>query len=184
MPIPVLFTEHGEGCKPLHPCPACQAVAILRQAELRTRIIDKFTIAVDNGGFEATAHKRDCSPIAPCSNCVFIKQLESLDSTLRKRFFCMIEDQPTAAETEAEERRLLRERLQLRVDELDWSVRIEGCLRDNGTVTLAQLCFMTEAELLCVPNFGRNSLNEVKSVLSCMELRLGMDIPEEWRTPQ
>ncbi len=35
----------------------------------------------------------------------------------------------------------------------------------------------TEAEMLRTPNFGRESLNEIKEVLSSMGLRLGMDIP-------
>ena len=34
----------------------------------------------------------------------------------------------------------------------------------------------TEAEMLRTPNFGRKSLNEIKEVLTGMELQLGQDV--------
>ena len=34
----------------------------------------------------------------------------------------------------------------------------------------------TESEMLRTPNFGRKSLNEIKEVLTHMNLRLGMEI--------
>ena len=36
----------------------------------------------------------------------------------------------------------------------------------------------SESDMLRTPNFGRKSLNEIKEVLTNMDLHLGMDIPE------
>ncbi len=37
----------------------------------------------------------------------------------------------------------------------------------------------TEAEMLKTPNFGRKSLNEIKELLSSMNLRFGMEV-DSW----
>ena len=36
----------------------------------------------------------------------------------------------------------------------------------------------SEGEMLRTPNFGRKSLNEIKEVLTSMQLHLGMDVTE------
>ncbi len=87
------------------------------------------------------------------------------------------EPEAAKAEKEAEEppfnKNLLR-----KVDELELSVRSANCLKNDNIVYIGDLIQKTEAEMLRTPNFGRKSLNEIKSVLSKMGLRLGMELPE------
>ncbi|AQX18204.1 DNA-directed RNA polymerase subunit alpha [Bartonella sp. CDC_skunk] len=64
-----------------------------------------------------------------------------------------------------------------KVDELELSVRSANCLKNDNIVYIGDLIQKTEAEMLRTPNFGRKSLNEIKEVLACMGLHLGMEIP-------
>ena len=50
-------------------------------------------------------------------------------------------------------------------------------LRDIKKDAGGDLILKSENEMLRTPNFGRKSLNEIKEVLSEMNLSLGMDIP-------
>jgi len=64
-----------------------------------------------------------------------------------------------------------------KVDELELSVRSANCLKNDNIVYIGDLVQKTESEMLRTPNFGRKSLNEIKEVLSQMDLRLGMELP-------
>ena len=64
-----------------------------------------------------------------------------------------------------------------KVDELELSVRSANCLKNDNIVYIGDLIQKTEAEMLRTPNFGRKSLNEIKEVLTNMNLHLGMDVP-------
>jgi DNA-directed RNA polymerase subunit alpha len=70
------------------------------------------------------------------------------------------------------------------VDELELSVRSSNCLKNARINTIYQLVQKTDSEMLKTKNFGRKSLNEIKEVLTSMDLSLGMDLegfepPEE-----
>ena len=65
-----------------------------------------------------------------------------------------------------------------KVDELELSVRSANCLKNDNIVYIGDLMQKTEAEMLRTPNFGRKSLNEIKEVLTSMQLHLGMDVTE------
>lgn len=65
-----------------------------------------------------------------------------------------------------------------KVDELELSVRSQNCLKNDNIVYIGDLVIKTEGEMLKTPNFGRKSLNEIKEVLSSMNLSFGMTIPE------
>ena len=65
-----------------------------------------------------------------------------------------------------------------KVDELELSVRSANCLKNDNIVYIGDLIQKTEAEMLRTPNFGRKSLNEIKEVLTGMQLHLGMDVSE------
>lgn len=74
----------------------------------------------------------------------------------------------------------LNENLFRSVDELELSVRAYNCLKATNIRTIADLVQKTEAELLKTKNFGKKSLNEIKTILTEMGLALGMQLdPEE-----
>jgi len=74
----------------------------------------------------------------------------------------------------------LNENLFRNVDELELSVRASNCLKTANIRTIADLVQKTEAELLKTKNFGKKSLNEIKTILGEMSLSLGMRLdPEE-----
>lgn len=66
-----------------------------------------------------------------------------------------------------------------RVEELELSVRSANCLKNDNIIYIGDLVQKSEADMLRTPNFGRKSLNEIKEVLTTMDLSLGMDI-EGW----
>ena len=65
-----------------------------------------------------------------------------------------------------------------KVDELELSVRSANCLKNDNIVYIGDLVQKSESEMLRTPNFGRKSLNEIKEVLTNMNLNLGQMIPE------
>jgi DNA-directed RNA polymerase subunit alpha len=74
----------------------------------------------------------------------------------------------------------MNENLFRNVDELELSVRASNCLKTANIRTIADLVQKTESELLKTKNFGKKSLNEIKTILGEMGLHLGMKIdPEE-----
>ncbi|MBF0202948.1 MAG: DNA-directed RNA polymerase subunit alpha [Desulfamplus sp.] len=68
------------------------------------------------------------------------------------------------------------ENLYRSVDELELSVRSSNCLKNAQILKIYQLVQKSESEMLKTKNFGRKSLNEIKEVLTSMELSLGMDL--------
>jgi DNA-directed RNA polymerase subunit alpha len=86
-------------------------------------------------------------------------------------------DEEIPAEIEKVE---LNENLFRSVDELELSVRAYNCLKTANIRTIADLVQKSEAELLKTKNFGKKSLNEIKTILGEMGLHLGMRLdPEE-----
>jgi DNA-directed RNA polymerase subunit alpha len=74
----------------------------------------------------------------------------------------------------------LNENLFRNVDELELSVRASNCLKTANIRTIADLVQKAESELLKTKNFGKKSLNEIKTILGEMGLALGMRLdPEE-----
>jgi hypothetical protein len=67
-----------------------------------------------------------------------------------------------------------RSPLDVCIDELALGTRAANALRNVGIVAVGDLVQQTEQELLKLPNFGRVSLAEVKTELSKLKLRLGM----------
>jgi DNA-directed RNA polymerase subunit alpha len=104
--------------------------------------------------------------------------------------FALLIDFPTAAPAPPEGaeagagepvvRSEVNEHLFRNVDELELSVRASNCLKTANIRTIADLVQKTESELLKTKNFGKKSLNEIKTILGEMGLSLGMRLdPEE-----
>jgi len=82
-----------------------------------------------------------------------------------------------AGPVEVDDTAALNRHLLKKVDELELSVRSANCLKNDNIIYIGDLVQKTESEMLRTPNFGRKSLNEIKEVLTAMNLRLGMEIP-------
>jgi DNA-directed RNA polymerase subunit alpha len=104
--------------------------------------------------------------------------------------FALLIDFPTAAPAPPEGaeagagepvvRSEVNEHLFRNVDELELSVRASNCLKTANIRTIADLVQKTESELLKTKNFGKKSLNEIKTILGEMGLSLVMRLdPEE-----
>jgi DNA-directed RNA polymerase subunit alpha len=91
-----------------------------------------------------------------------------------------VPEESVEAGEEPRPRAELNENLFRNVDELELSVRASNCLKTANIRTIADLVQKTEAELLKTKNFGKKSLNEIKTILGEMGLALGMRLdPEE-----
>lgn len=62
--------------------------------------------------------------------------------------------------------------MDLRIDDLDVSIRAHLCLQNAGVRTVGELVLRTESDLLKSRNFGRKSLKEIKEVLLSLGMRL------------
>lgn len=62
------------------------------------------------------------------------------------------------------------------VDELELSVRAANCLKAANIRTIGDLVRRDESEMLQFHNFGKKSLDEIKSILETLDLELGMEI--------
>jgi DNA-directed RNA polymerase subunit alpha len=89
---------------------------------------------------------------------------------------------PTVEDKEEEEKPLENPNLHRSVNELELTVRSINCLQNAKIDTIGDLVQRTEAEMLKTKNFGRKSLQEIKTVLASMGLTLGMKL-EHYESP-
>jgi DNA-directed RNA polymerase subunit alpha len=91
--------------------------------------------------------------------------------------FINFEEEPEPVEEEKEqEEEKFNQNLFKPVSELELSVRSANCLKNANISLIGELVQKTEAEMLKTKNFGRKSLNEIKTILEGMGLSLGMKI--------
>ena len=91
--------------------------------------------------------------------------------------FINFDEEPEPLEEEEEEKEeKLNENLFRPVSELELSVRSANCLKNANITLIGELVQKTEGEMLKTKNFGRKSLNEIKSILEDMGLSLGMKL--------
>jgi DNA-directed RNA polymerase subunit alpha len=83
-------------------------------------------------------------------------------------------DELEAGEMKEGERQEFNDNLYRNVDELELSVRSANCLKNADIKYIGELVQKTEQEILMTKNFGRKSLNEIKEILACMGLKLGI----------
>jgi len=82
---------------------------------------------------------------------------------------------PTAEGAAGAELNALREKLNMPIDQLEFSTRCRKCMERLGVTTVGQLTELTETQLLDTPNFGVTSLQEVKDKLAALGLSLKSD---------
>ncbi len=85
-------------------------------------------------------------------------------------------DEELARAVRTEEAQEIKKYLDKSVNELELSVRAANCLRAAKIGTIADLVQKTEPEMLKYRNFGKKSLEEIKAVLSTMNLHFGMNL--------
>jgi DNA-directed RNA polymerase subunit alpha len=88
-------------------------------------------------------------------------------------------EEAAAERAETRPRTARTEKLFRNVEELELSVRASNCFKAANIRTIADLVPKTEAELLKTKNFGKKSLNEIKTILGAMGLSLGMRLDAE-----
>ena len=74
------------------------------------------------------------------------------------------------------EREDLRRKLNMSVNEIELSVRAANCLNNANITTVGELAQKSEADMLKYRNFGKKSLNEIKTKMQELGLSLGMTI--------
>lgn len=98
--------------------------------------------------------------------------------------FITFEEEPEPREMiEEEEGDAFNQNLFRPVSELELSVRSANCLKNANITYIGELVQKTEAEMLKTKNFGRKSLNEIKSILEEMGLSLGLKL-EAFQSPK
>ena len=65
------------------------------------------------------------------------------------------------------------------ISDLELNVRAVNCLLNSNIETVGQLVQKTEAEMMKMKNFGKKSLQEIKTVLASLGLTLGMKLNED-----
>lgn len=78
----------------------------------------------------------------------------------------------------------LMEKLSLKINEIELSVRSTNCLEGANIETIAELVSIPERRMLEYRNFGKKSLHEIKEKLTEMGLGLGMDLTPFGITPE
>ncbi|MGV8079375.1 MAG: DNA-directed RNA polymerase subunit alpha [Syntrophales bacterium] len=87
--------------------------------------------------------------------------------------FDEVEEEESPAQ---EPERDVNEMLLRSVDDMELSVRSANCLKNAGIKLIGELVQKSEAEMLKTKNFGRKSLNEIKTILDEMGLNFGMKL--------
>ena len=114
--------------------------------------------------------------ITPKEALTFATQIANLHfSVFDEMKFQTISYEEEDEEQEGDKDTLLN-KLYLKINEIELSVRSTNCLQQANIDTIAELVIMPEPDMLKFRNFGKKSLNEIKAKLDEMELYLGMDL--------
>ena len=90
-----------------------------------------------------------------------------------KKYSIAFEQEEEESNKDREE---LLQKLALKINEIELSVRSTNCLSGANIGTIGELVVMPESEMLKFRNFGKKSLTEIKQKLHEMGLCLGMDL--------
>lgn len=99
-----------------------------------------------------------------------------------KPFLGTLAGEETSLASITDEERKLYKLLMQNVDTIELSVRAQNCLKNANIKLIGDLCMKTEQKMLKYRNFGKKSLDEIKSKLEAMGLSLGMSFSAEMIT--
>lgn len=125
---------------------------------------DKLTLAIETNGV-----------ISPEDAVAFAARI--LQDQLQ--VFVNFDEPETVTEKDEADELPFNRNLLRKVEELELSVRSANCLKNDNIIYIGDLVQKSESDMLRTPNFGRKSLNEIKEVLTSMEIHLGMQV-EGW----
>lgn len=94
----------------------------------------------------------------------------------------VVEFEETERQVDAQKEEL-RKVLAMSVNEIELSVRAANCLNNANITSVGELAQKTEADMLKYRNFGKKSLNEIKTKLQELGLTLGMKIEGDLLKP-
>ncbi len=92
------------------------------------------------------------------------------------KLFVNFEEELEEPQKTEPEKPKFNENLYRSIDELELSVRSSNCLRNAEIRYIWELVSKSEGAMLKTKNFGRKSLNEIKDILTDMDLTLGMNL--------
>lgn len=102
---------------------------------------------------------------------ILIKQVEVMQQIEKHEI--LFEENVGGSEASSDD---IVDKLCLRIDEIELSVRSYNCLKSADIGTIAELVTIPEKRMLDYRNFGKKSLNEIKAKLYEMGLSLEMDL--------
>jgi DNA-directed RNA polymerase subunit alpha len=145
-------------------------VVLVNYSILNTRVgeatnFDKLVLEVETDG-----------RITPAEAVTFASQigLKHFDVFNQVKTHAIVfEDRERSSSSEDDE---LLDKLALKIDEIELSVRSTNCLSGADIETIAELILIPERKMLEFKNFGKKSLNEIKAKLDEMGLSLGTDL--------
>lgn len=117
--------------------------------------------ATDSVGYFLLDCLPTCSSVDPCPTCRARRLLRS--HGLEERLAALAREWQSGPSTDWRS---------ISITTIGFSVRTRNCLINNDTLTLGQLCALSERQLYCIPNFGRKSMNEIKDVLASLGKKL------------
>ena len=82
-----------------------------------------------------------------------------------------------------EKSRMVDEHLNMKIDDLELSIRSANCIKKMGLKYVGELVQKTEEDMLRIPSFGRKSLDEINAVLVAIGLSFGMET-NDWSPEQ
>ncbi len=93
------------------------------------------------------------------------------------------EVEPEKIDDDEKDTEIFNPNLNKPVEDLELSVRSANCLKNADINFIGELTQKSDQEMLKTKNFGRKSLNEIKALLTEMDLTLGMKV-ENWTPPE
>ncbi len=115
-------------------------------------------------------HLKRCTPMAPCKHCKIVSFLRTkLNPEDLTTLMSMFQGINLGHNEEDEE---TPDAVDVQIKDLNLSARAMHCLELKGITNLLQLSQKKVVDLLCIKNFGKRSLWEVRQILSRHKLRL------------